>query len=87
MWFSSNCDIHRINEGGPVDTLENLKKKRQNFEERIKRLENELKKPLTMDPEDNAIDEEDREILNSLYRIEKENLAKIDAEIKLQRSI
>jgi RNA polymerase-binding transcription factor DksA len=65
-----------------MDSLEDLKKKRLKLEERIEHLEDELKKPLKMDPDANALGEENREVLNSLYQVEKENLIKINNDIK-----
>jgi hypothetical protein len=51
-------------------------------ENRIKKIENDLKKPLDGDLEQNAQDEENREILNRLYRVETENLSRILKVIK-----
>lgn len=64
-----------------MDKLKDLKEQRRKLEDRIKRLEEELKKPLTSDLEDDAIEEENREVLYGLYQVEKENLAKVDADI------
>ena len=64
-----------------MDKLKDLEEQRRKLEGRIKQLENELKKPLKNDYEANALEEENREVLNSLYRVEKENLAKINADI------
>ncbi|MBC7537356.1 MAG: hypothetical protein H7281_00940 [Bacteriovorax sp.] len=64
-----------------MDKLKDLIEQRQKLEERIKQLENELKKPLTNDSEENAVEEDNREVLYSLYQVEKENLARVDADI------
>lgn len=64
-----------------MDKLKKLTERRRELKERIKHLENDLKKPLNHDLEANALEEEDREFLNGLYRIEKENLAQLEAEI------
>jgi cell division protein FtsB len=64
-----------------MDKLKDLVEQRQKLEERIKQLENELKKPLTNDSEENAVEEDNREVLYSLYQVEKENLARVDADI------
>lgn len=58
-----------------------LKEQRKRLEERIKRLENDLKSPLSKDMEEDAVETKNRDVLYSLYRIEKQNLARIDAEI------
>lgn len=62
--------------------LKKLREERRKLEERIKRLENELKKPLSNDLEEDAVEEQNREILYSLYQVEKENLNRVDAEIR-----
>lgn len=62
--------------------LKELNLKRQELLLKINQLESDLKKPLKMDLDANALEEENREILNGLYRIEKENLQRIDAEIE-----
>jgi RNA polymerase-binding transcription factor DksA len=64
-----------------ADLLEQRKKLR----ERIKHLENDLKKSLDQDPDANALDEENREFLENLYKVEKENLVKLDADIERAR--
>ncbi|MGZ3596397.1 MAG: hypothetical protein ACXWMS_00845 [Syntrophales bacterium] len=64
-----------------MDKLIELIGQRQKLRERIKHLENDLKKSMDQDPEANALDEKDREFLQGLYRVERENLAKLDADI------
>lgn len=65
-----------------MDKLSDLKEQRLKLEKRIAQLENELKQPLTKDLEEDAIEEENREVVYKLYQVEKENLARIDAEIR-----
>lgn len=62
--------------------LEKLKEKRQEIVKKILQIESDLKKPLKMDLDDNAQEEGNREVLNSIYKVEKDNLAKLDAEIE-----
>jgi hypothetical protein len=62
--------------------LEKLKEKRQKILMKILQIESDLKKPLKTDLDDNAQEEANREILNGIYKVEKENLDKLDAEIK-----
>lgn len=64
-----------------MDKLKELIEQRRKLQERIKQLENDLRKSLDQDPEANALEEKNREFLNGLYRVEKENLAKLDADI------
>ncbi|MGZ3789232.1 MAG: hypothetical protein ACXVLQ_11955 [Bacteriovorax sp.] len=64
-----------------MDKLIELIGQRQKLRERIKHLENDLTKSMDQDPEANALDEKDREFLQGLYRVERENLAKLDADI------
>jgi chaperonin cofactor prefoldin len=71
---------HRKGES-KMDKLKDLIEQRQKLEERIKQLESELKKPLTADSEESAVEEDGREVLYSLYQVEKENLARITADI------
>lgn len=61
--------------------LEKLTEKRQSIVRKILQLENDLKKPLKMDQEANAREEGNRERLNGVYRVEKNNLDRLDAEI------
>lgn len=65
-----------------MDTLKNLQEKSQRIRERILKFENDLKQPLVIDLEDNAVEEGSREILYSLYQVEKANLEKIESDIK-----
>lgn len=65
-----------------MDTLKNLQEKSLKIRERILKFENDLKQPLVIDLEDNAVEESSREILYSLYQVEKANLEKIEADIK-----
>jgi RNA polymerase-binding transcription factor DksA len=64
-----------------MDRLIELKNERRKLEERIKQIENELKKPMSFDAEDNALEAKNREILYSLYQVEKENLIRLNADI------
>ena len=41
-------------------------------------MESELRQPLEKDLDANAIEERDREVLNKIYQMEKNNLARID---------
>lgn len=65
-----------------MDSLEDLRLKHQKITERILRFEEDLKQPLLRDLEDNAVEEGSREIIYGLYKIEKANLAKIEADIR-----
>jgi hypothetical protein len=62
--------------------LEKLHEKRQEILKKILQIESDLKKPLKMDLDDNAQEEGNREILNGIYKVEKDNLDKIDKEIE-----
>ncbi len=64
-----------------MDTLKELRIKRENIRERILKIEQELKQPLETNPEDSAIEEGTREVTYRLYQLEKENLAKIESDI------
>lgn len=64
-----------------MDKISKLREERRKLEERIRRIEGELKKPLTNDMEEDAMDEDRREVLYGLYQVEKENLNRLDAEI------
>ena len=70
-----------INKDHTMDTLKELRIKRENIRERILKIEEELKQPLETNPEDSAIEEGTREVTYRLYQLEKENLAKIEADI------
>lgn len=62
-------------------TIEQLQLKGQQIRERILKYENDLKQPLKRDLDDNAVEEGNREIVYGLYKVEKENLMKIEADI------
>lgn len=62
--------------------IKKLVEKRQKLVKKILQLEGDLKKPLKMDQDANAQEEGNRERLNGIYRVEKENLDKLDAEIE-----
>jgi uncharacterized protein (DUF3084 family) len=64
-----------------MNELQDLKEKHRKLEIRLKQIEGELRKSLKKDPDANAIEERDREVLNRVYQIEKDNLARIDAKI------
>lgn len=64
-----------------MDTLENLRIKSQKIRERIEEIELELRQPLVTNPDDGATEEGSREVTYRLYQVEKENLAKIEADI------
>lgn len=64
-----------------MDSLEDLQEQRIRLEERIKRLERDLKTPLSTDEDDDAALLKDREVLYSLYQVEKQNLERINKEI------
>ncbi len=62
--------------------VEILREKYENTQKRVLKYESDLKKPLEKDEEDNAVDESAREVLNGLYKIEKQNLLKIETALK-----
>ncbi len=64
-----------------MDKLKVLKEKAIELENKIKKLESDLKTPLKKDPDENALDEENREILLGILKVEKENLARVKKEI------
>lgn len=64
-----------------MEKLEELLEQRVRLEERIKRLERDLKKPLSTDEDDDAADLNNREVLYGLYQVEKKNLEMLNAEI------
>lgn len=64
-----------------MDSLEELQEQRIRLEERIKRLERDLKTPLSTDEDDGAALLKDREVLYSLYQVEKQNLERLNKEI------
>jgi RNA polymerase-binding transcription factor DksA len=64
-----------------MDTLKDLRIKSQKIRERIEQIELELRQPLVTNPDDSAAEEGTREVTYRLYQVEKENLAKIEADI------
>ena len=62
--------------------LEKLRKEYATMQERILKYENDLKQPLAKDEDDSAVEEAGREILYGLYKVEKENLTKLESDIK-----
>jgi RNA polymerase-binding transcription factor DksA len=64
-----------------MDTIEELRIKSQKIRERIEQIEGELREPLMTNPDDSAAEEGTREVTYRLYQVEKENLAKIEADI------
>ena len=62
--------------------LEDLKEEKSKLEERIRHLERDLKTPRSTDPDEDAVDAKNRDILYSLYQVEKQNLARMEAEIR-----
>jgi hypothetical protein len=82
-------NVHRtclpfLTKGGIMDklvTLKKLEEKKRGFEERIIHLEEELKKPLKQNDDECAIEEENREVLTMLYKVEKENLLRVNSQI------
>ncbi len=64
-----------------MNTLEELRVKSEEIRERILKIEDELRQPMKANPDDSAIEEGSREVTYRLYQVEKENLAKIEADI------
>ena len=64
-----------------MSTLQELRSNMENLEDKIKRLENELRKPMSSDIEDHAVEESDRSLTMTLCEIEKKNLARVRSEI------
>ena len=62
--------------------LEDLRQQYKNMQERILKYEEDLKQPMATDEEESAVEEASREILYGLYKVEKENLLKLEADIK-----
>lgn len=65
-----------------MKTLEELKEERNKLEERIRHLERDLKTPRSQDPDEDAVEAKNRDILYGLYNVEKQNLARMEAEIR-----
>lgn len=68
-----------------MTTLEDLKEQYQKLEERIKRLETDLKSPLSKEADEDALETKNREVLYGLYKVEKQNLARLEAQIRESR--
>jgi RNA polymerase-binding transcription factor DksA len=64
-----------------MEKREELIEERKKIEERIKHLEKDLKSPLSQDLDENAMQIKNREVLYSLYEVEKQNLVRIEGEI------
>lgn len=62
-------------------TIDQLRVKSAQIRERLLKYESDLKQPLRRDLDDNAVEESSREIIYGLYKVEKENLLKIEEEI------
>lgn len=62
-------------------TIEQLRLKGAQIRERLLKYENDLKQPMKRDLDDNAVEESSREIIYGLYKVEKENLLKIEEDI------
>ncbi|MCE3012201.1 MAG: hypothetical protein LW878_03970 [Proteobacteria bacterium] len=65
-----------------MNEMELLKEKYREIEARLKKIEAELGKSLKKDLNDNAIEERNREVLNDVYQIEKDNITRINEVIK-----
>ncbi len=65
-----------------MDKIIELRNHWQKIRERITQLEFELKKPLSNDFEEDAQEEQRREVIYGIYQVEKQNLARIEAEIR-----
>ena len=64
-----------------MKNLNQLNGERIKLIERIKQIENDLHKGLKQDPDANAQEEGDREVLSQLYEIEKQNLKRVEIEM------
>ncbi len=64
-----------------MDKIKTLKEKAFELENKIKKLESDLKTPLKQDPDENALGEQNREILLGILKVEKENLVRVKNEI------
>lgn len=64
-----------------MDKIKVLKEKAIELENKIKKLESDLKAPLKKDPDENALGEQNREILLGILKVEKENLARVKQKI------
>jgi RNA polymerase-binding transcription factor DksA len=74
-------NVKSQNQENLMDKLKELKEKALQLENKIKKLESDLKTPLKKDPDENALGEENREIILGLIKVEKENLLRIKKEI------
>jgi len=61
---------------------EELREAKAKLEERIRHLERDLKTPRSIDPDDDAVEAKNRDILYGLYQVEKQNLARMEAELR-----
>lgn len=68
-----------------MTTLEDLKEQYQKLEERIKRLETDLKSPMSKEADEDALETKNRDVLYGLYKVEKQNLARLEAQIRESR--
>ena len=59
-----------------------LEEAKAKLEERIRHLERDLKTPRSIDPDDDAVEAKNRDILYGLYQVEKQNLARMEAELR-----
>lgn len=64
-----------------MDKLKDLQEQSEKIKERIKKIEQELRQPMKTNPDDSAVEEGSREVTYQLYKVEKENLARIEADI------
>jgi hypothetical protein len=64
-----------------MNRVEELTLQLASIEDKIRRLENDLKKPLSSDIEEHAVEESDLTLLSSLYEVEKKNLARVKQQI------
>lgn len=62
--------------------LDELREEKNKLEERIRHLERDLKTPRSTDPDEDAVEAKNRDILYSLYQVEKQNLARMEAELR-----
>jgi hypothetical protein len=69
-----------------VSKVLDLENQKFGLEDRIKRLEEDLRRPLEADFNEQASQLSHRTILNGLLKIEKENLQKINLEIDKKKS-
>jgi RNA polymerase-binding transcription factor DksA len=65
-----------------VKTVKELIEEKIKLEERIRHLEKDLKTPRSTDPDEDAVEAKNREIIYSLYNVEKLNLARLEAEMR-----